>query len=83
MKGKIERARRKKGGEEEKAMAALLVFIYVDFFGDSFWKKKTVWGESAILAVMLFKNPALIYILLTLAANRNLIKKGYILKPND
>ena len=36
MKGKIERARRKKGGEEKKAMAALLVFIYVDFFGDSF-----------------------------------------------
>ena len=36
-----------------------------------------------ILAVTLFKNPPLIYIFLTLAAVRNLIKKGYLLKDND
>ena len=49
--------------------------FYVVVFGDSCSKKKTVRGESSILAVTLFKNPALIYIFLTLAANRNLIKK--------
>ena len=36
---------------------------------------KTVCGESSILAVTSFKNPALICIFLTLAAYRNLTKK--------
>ena len=63
-----------KGGEVKKAMAALLVFMLTSL-KIVFERKKTVRGESSILAVTLFKNPALIYIFLTLAANRNLIKK--------
>ena len=47
------------------------------------FERKNFCGESSILAVTLFKNPVLIYILLTLTPNRNLIKKGYILKAND
>ena len=34
------------------------------------------------LAVTLFKNPALVYIFLTLVPDRNPISKGYILKSN-
>ena len=51
--------------------------FYVDFFGDSFLKekKKTCLRGEFCLAVTLFKNLALIYIFLTLAANRNLIKR--------
>ena len=51
----------------KKANDCTLSF-YVDFF---------------ILVVTLLKNPALIYIFPTLAANRNLINKEYILKAND
>ena len=46
-KGEKERARRRKGGEEKKAMVALLVFIIADF-GDSFWPKKTVRRKRSI-----------------------------------
>ena len=56
--------------------------FYFDFFGDSLKKKeKTGWGERSILAVTFFKNPSISF--LTLAANRNLIKNGYILKANN
>ena len=50
-----------KGSEEKKAVTALLVFLLL--------------FESPILAVTLFKNPALIYIFLTIAyvPKRNLI----------
>ena len=52
---------KKKGGEENKNNGCT-PSLYVDFFGDSFWKKKAVWGERSILAVRLLKSPALIYI---------------------
>ena len=69
---KIEKRKNRKSEETErtrrkKANDCTLSF-YVDF---------------SILVVTLFKNPALIYISPALAANRNLIKKGYILKAND
>ena len=62
-------------------MAALLLFLLTSL--EIVVERKNCLRESSILAVTLFKNPALIYIFLTLAANRNLIKKGYLLKAND
>ena len=56
---------------EEKKSNGCTPSFYVDFFG-GFLNKKTVCGERSILAV---KNPALIFFFLSLAANRNLIKK--------
>ena len=37
----------RKGGEEKKAMVALLVFI-MSYFGYSFWRKKTVGRKRSI-----------------------------------
>ena len=37
----------RKGGEEKKAMVALLVFI-MSYFGYSFWPKKTVGRKRSI-----------------------------------
>ena len=66
---KIEKRKNRKSEEKErtrrkKANDCTLSF-YVDF---------------SILVVTLFKNPALIYIFPTLAANRNLIKKRIYFK---
>ena len=55
-----ERRRRKK-----QAMAVLLVFMLTSVSGES--------SILAMLAVTLFKNPALIYIFPTLVPNKNLI----------
>ena len=61
---KIEKRNNRKSEEKErrrrKKNNGCTLSFYVDFF---------------ILVVTLFKNPALIYIFLTLAANRNLTKK--------
>ena len=69
---KIEKRKNRKSEEKERTRRKktndCTLSFYVDFF---------------ILVVTLFKNPALIYIFPTLAANRNLIKKEYILKAND
>ena len=61
-------------------MAALLVVMLTSL--KTVFERKKLFEGRTILAVTLFKNPALIYILLTLTPNGNLIKKGYILKAN-
>ena len=46
----------RKGGEEKKAMVALLVFI-MSYFGYSFWPKKLLDGKGSF-DDNVFKNPA-------------------------
>ena len=48
MKGEKERARRKRGGEEKKAVVALLVFIMATL-ELLFWPKKTVRRKRSII----------------------------------
>ena len=56
-KGENERARRRKDGEEKKAMVALLVFIIATSFGDSFWPETLLDAKRSILTVhLLFKH---------------------------
>ena len=56
-KGENERARRRKDGEEKKAMVALLVFIIATSFGDSFWPK-TLLDAKGPFGDNIFKTPA-------------------------
>ena len=56
MKGEKERARRKTGGEEKKAVVALLVFIMATL-ELLFWPKKTVDAKGPF-GGNVFKNPA-------------------------
>ena len=58
-KGKIKRAKRQKGGEEKKAVAALLVFISTSL---EFLKEKGCLRGEVYYGCKVIKSPALIYI---------------------
>ena len=57
MKGEKERSRRKRGGEEKKAVVALLVFIMATL-ELLFWPKKKLLDAKGPFGGNVFKNPA-------------------------
>ena len=75
VKEKLERGRRKKGGEE-KSNGRNLSF-YVDFSGDSFSKKKFK-GRTLFWLWRYSRIQLDIYIFLTLLTNRNLMEKDIL-----
>ena len=56
-KGEKERAGRKKGGEEKKAIVVVLFLCYANF-ADSFWSKRKLLNGKGPFGGNVFKKPA-------------------------